>query len=154
MQRETRQRRAIQQVFDEATRPLGPEEVLVAARRWVPQLGQATVYRALGALQQERRVVPVDIPGHPSRYERAGLKHHHHFACTGCGRVFELDGCPYAGDKGVPRGFNVEGHEIILYGRCSGCSAAPRRYRGSGGGAGSVGTEHHAGPFPVSPECR
>ncbi len=123
MQRGTRQRRAIQQVFEKAGRPLGNEEVLAAARRQVPQLGQATVYRALAALLREGQIVPVAIPGHPSRYERAGLKHHHHFACTGCGLVFELDGCAYAGDKDVrlPLGFRVEGHEIILYGHCADC---------------------------------
>jgi len=129
MQRDTKQRRAIRKVMDGAERPLTPDEILVAARRMLPGLGQATVYRALNAMQQERLVVPVDIPGHPSRYERAGLRHHHHFACTGCGRVFELEGCSYAGDKGVPRGFKVEGHEVILYGHCRDCRTAPATER-------------------------
>jgi len=121
MQRDTKQRRAIRQVVEEAVRPLGPDEILAEAQRLLPGLGQATVYRALNAMQQERLIVPVDIPGHPSRYEKAGLKHHHHFACTGCGRVFELEGCSYKGDKGVPPGFKVEGHELILYGKCRHC---------------------------------
>ncbi len=119
--RSTRQRRAIRQVIEEAGRPLRSDEVLEAAQVLIPGLGMATVYRALNAMQQERLVVPVDIPGHPARYEKAGLKHHHHFACTGCGLVFELSGCSYAGDKGVPAGFSVEGHEVILYGHCRDC---------------------------------
>lgn len=121
MQRDTRQRRAIRQVVEEAARPLSLDEILGEAQRLLPGLGQATVYRAINAMQQDRMVVPVDIPGHPSRYEKAGLRHHHHFACTGCGRVFELAGCSYKGDKGVPPGFTVEGHELILYGHCSDC---------------------------------
>ncbi len=121
MERDTRQRRAIRQVIEGAKRPLTPDEVLDEARQILPGLGQATVYRTLNTLQQTRMIVPVDIPGHPSRYEKAGLKHHHHFACIGCGRAFELEGCSYTGDKGVPPGFKVEGHEVILYGHCRDC---------------------------------
>ncbi len=121
MQRDTKQRRAIRQVVKEAERPLCPDEILAEAQRLLPGLGQATVYRTLNAMQQQRLIVPVDIPGHPSRYEKAGLRHHHHFACTGCGRVFELQGCSYSGDNGVPPGFKVEGHELILYGHCRQC---------------------------------
>lgn len=121
MQRETRQRRAIQQVLDEAERPLGPEELHQRAVRQVPRLGQATVYRTIAAFLDEGRIVPVSIPGHAARYEKAGLKHHHHFACTGCGRVYELSGCPYNGKTDVPDGFSVEGHEVILYGHCTAC---------------------------------
>ncbi len=121
MQRNTRQRRAIQDVFDAAERPLSPEEILLRAMRHIPHLGQATVYRTIAAFLEEARIVPVSIPGHAPRYEKAGLKHHHHFACTGCGRVFELPGCPYNGKADVPEGFAVEGHEVILYGHCASC---------------------------------
>lgn len=119
--RNTKQKSAIRNVIEQAERPLSPEEILHEAREIIPGLGQATVYRALNAMQAEQLIVPVDIPGHPSCFEKAGLKHHHHFACTSCGKVFELQGCSYAGDKGVPPGFHVEGHEVILYGQCRGC---------------------------------
>ena len=122
MQRNTRQRRAIQDVFQAAERPLNPEEILARARKEVKGIGQATVYRAIASLLAEQLIVPVDIPGHPSRYELSGLKHHHHFACTGCGRVYELAGCPYNGKADVPAGFRVTGHEVILYGRCEKCA--------------------------------
>lgn len=121
MRRNTRQRQAIRQVIDTAERPLSLMEILTAVQALIPRLGQATVYRTLNVMQQERWAVQVDIPGYPPRYERAGLKHHHHFACTDCGKVFELSGCSYAGDKGVPPGFKVDGHELVLYGHCIDC---------------------------------
>jgi len=126
MQRDTIQRSAIRAVFEGATRPLSPEEVLDKARKIVPKLGQATVYRALNAMQQEDLIVPVEIPGHAARYERAGLQHHHHFVCSSCEKVFELSGCSYAGDgeSHLPAGFTVEGHEVILYGQCRACGKA------------------------------
>ncbi|MFU8779839.1 MAG: Fur family transcriptional regulator [Kiritimatiellia bacterium] len=121
MQRNTKQRRAIEDVFRVAERPLGPEEILDRARQQVRGMGPATVYRTIASFLEERLIVPVDIPGHPSRYELSGLKHHHHFACVGCGRVFELEGCPYNGNTDVPPGFTVTGHEVILYGKCKSC---------------------------------
>ena len=63
MERQTRQRAAIDRVFTETARPLDPREVLAAARRYVPRLGIATVYRAIKTLSDEGRVVPVTLPG-------------------------------------------------------------------------------------------
>ena len=50
MTRKTRQRDAIQAVMENAARPLGPEEIHLAAKRLVPSLGLATVYRRLKKL--------------------------------------------------------------------------------------------------------
>ena len=50
MERSTRQRRAIREAFLEAGRPLSPQEVLELARKKVPSLGLATVYRTLKGL--------------------------------------------------------------------------------------------------------
>ncbi len=124
MQRNTRQRKAIEQVLEGATRPLTTDEILKKARLTVPGLGLATVYRALNALQGDSRIVAVDIPGQSSRYEKAGLKHHHHFLCTKCQKVFELPGCSYSGhgDSSLPNGFKLEGHEVILFGQCRSCA--------------------------------
>lgn len=124
MQRATKQRAAINRVFDKATGPLTPEDVLAQARQSVPGLGMATVYRALNAFLEQRSIVTVDIPGQSSRYEKAGLKHHHHFLCTVCKKVFELPGCSYSGhgDSSLPKGFILEGHEVTLYGKCRSCA--------------------------------
>ena len=54
MLRNTSQRSAILRVFGRITRPLGPQEVLDAARSDVPGLGIATVYRHLSALAMGR----------------------------------------------------------------------------------------------------
>ncbi|HYV97851.1 MAG TPA: transcriptional repressor [Gemmatimonadaceae bacterium] len=123
MERQTRQRTAIERVFSETPRPLDPQEVLTAARRYVPRTGIATVYRAIRALMDEGRVVPVSLPGDNTRYEPAGRDHHHHFQCRRCHKVYELEGC--AGDFTTltPPGFRLEDHEVVLYGRCASCAA-------------------------------
>lgn len=119
--RNTRQKHAIRSAFTLADRPLSPEEALGYAKRDVSGISIATVYRNIASLVDEAWLVRVDIPGQPSRYEVAGKKHHHHFHCNDCGKVFELGGCDIPKLK-LPRGFRTSGHEFFLYGTCSECS--------------------------------
>jgi Fur family transcriptional regulator, ferric uptake regulator len=123
MERDTAQRRAIRAAMVEADRPLSPKEVLDNAQADVPKLGIATVYRNIKAFVDEGWLTPVELPGEAPRYEVAGKKHHHHFMCRQCDRVFELAGCPGNLQAVVPQGFTLEDHEVVLYGRCVGCAA-------------------------------
>lgn len=124
MERKTRQRDAIRQVFEDTNRPLGPFEVLAAGRTQVSGLGIATVYRTINALVDSGWLVPVELPGEAPRYERAGAAHHHHFRCRECTHVFEIEGCPGDFAALAPPGFQLEAHEIVLYGRCAACAEA------------------------------
>lgn len=126
MELQTRQRTAIRMVLERAARPLSAREILTAAQADVPALGNATVYRTLKGLVAEGHVHPVDIPGEPPRYEIAGRGHHHHFHCEDCGRVFNVEGCPGNLQALAPRGFQLNAHEIFLYGRCIDCRRPPR----------------------------
>jgi Fur family ferric uptake transcriptional regulator len=121
MERNTRQRQAIRDAIAQAGRPLTPQEVLAAAKQRTDSLGIATVYRHLKALLAEKWVKPVELPGEAARYELADIGHHHHFHCRGCGKVFDIAGCPGHLQSMVPRGYVVEDHEVVLYGRCSRC---------------------------------
>jgi Fur family transcriptional regulator, ferric uptake regulator len=124
MERNTRQRDAIRGVFEETPRPLGPFEILEAARSRVSGIGIATVYRTINALVDSGWLVTVALPGEPPRYERAGAAHHHHFRCRECARVFEIHGCPGDLRDLAPPGFQLESHDVTLYGRCAFCAAA------------------------------
>ena len=121
MQRRTRQHDAIRAAIEEADRPLSPQEILESAQAEIPNLGVATVYRAIRSLIDDDWLREVELPGEASRYEVAHKAHHHHFHCRDCDRVFDLDGCPGPLRELAPRGFRVESHEIILYGRCAEC---------------------------------
>ncbi len=121
--RNTRQRQAILSALTQADRPLGPQEILGLAQVSVPRLGIATVYRNVRDLVESGRVGVVLLPGSPDRYELAGKHHHHHFLCRQCDRVFELEVCTDNFETVTPQGFNLERHEVTLYGLCAGCSA-------------------------------
>jgi Fur family ferric uptake transcriptional regulator len=88
----------------------------------VPNLGIATVYRTVKGLTEEGELVPVEMPGEPQRYEESGKHHHHHFCCRGCGRVFEMKGCPRDLAHMLPEGCTMEDHEVFIYGRCPDCN--------------------------------
>ncbi len=120
-ERQTRQRQAIRDAIDDAGVPLSPREVLEKAQSRVSGIGLATVYRALKLLVETGIVQAVEIPGESPRYELAGKEHHHHFYCNTCGKVYEVEGCP--GDLAAltPRGFKLENHELVLFGRCARC---------------------------------
>lgn len=125
MQRRTQQRAAISRAIVESGRPVSPAEILKASRRAVPDIGIATVYRAIKDMLAEGRIVAVDVPGAPPRYEAAGLPHHHHFLCRSCDRLIDLPGCPGSLDRLAPPGYTVEGHELTLIGRCAECRTPP-----------------------------
>jgi len=121
MERSTGQRHAIRSALEAAGRPLLPSEIHAKAQREVAALGLATVYRNIKQLTAAGDIRPVELPGDPARYELAVHKHHHHFRCKSCSRVFDVHACPGNMQKLAPPGFKVDGHELTLYGLCSGC---------------------------------
>ena len=125
--RRTAQRAAIRRVFEDAAGPLSPAEALAAAQLEVPALGLATVYRNIRSLLDEGWLTEVPLPGAADRYEVAGKRHHHHFRCRACDRVFEVEACPPDLRRLVPRGFLLDGHDITLLGRCADCARQRRR---------------------------
>ena len=124
MERDTKQRRAIREIFTRERRPLSTDEVLAASRTLVPSLGIATVYRNIKSLADEGWLHSVELPGEPARYERCGKPHHHHFMCRECGFAFDVAACPEDIERLAPPGFVVDAHELVLYGHCPGCRQA------------------------------
>ena len=121
MQRDTRQRRAIRDVFTDAGRPLSLDEILERGQRIVPSLGVATVYRNVKALAREGWLSKVKLPGGVLRYELADSPHHHYFLCRSCDQAFDVHRCPDEVESLVPADFQVDSHELVFFGRCATC---------------------------------
>jgi Fur family transcriptional regulator, ferric uptake regulator len=117
----TRQREAILDILRRADQPLTPGEIRERASQDSAGIGLATVYRALKAFMTQRVIAQVEIPGASPCYEMADRDHHHHFICQHCQRVFDLPGCVGDLEGLAPRDFQVQRHEIILYGLCPTC---------------------------------
>lgn len=101
---------------------MSPQEVLDTTKSRIPEIGIATVYRNIKSFVEAGTLKTVPVPGQPDRYEMSGKKHHHHFFCRKCERAFEMEGCPGSFDNLAPDGFQVQDHEIYLYGLCKDCS--------------------------------
>ena len=121
MKRNTTQRMAIEQVFRQHDRPLGMDEILEYGRELVETLNQATVYRNLKILIDDGWLKRIAHPTIGTIYERADKEHHHHFHCRSCNRAFEVPGCALKEDEMAPEGFEVEDHEVFLFGVCPSC---------------------------------
>jgi Fur family transcriptional regulator, ferric uptake regulator len=122
MKRKTSQRAAIEETFRVQDRALGIEEILHNGRAMVESLNQATVYRNLKLLVEKGWLKQVNHPFLGTLYERSGKKHHHHFHCHACNRVYELPGCALKEAEAAPEGFVVENHEVFLSGICPSCA--------------------------------
>ena len=120
--RRTSQRSTIVQVIRDAPGPLRPLEILDLASPIVPTLGIATVYRQLRRLQDAGEVRAVDLGVNDVRYEPTDRGHHHHFLCRECDEAFDIHGCADGIAQLAPPGFELEGHDITLYGQCRDCS--------------------------------
>lgn len=92
------------------------------------RVGLASVYRVLDLLVSLGLVQRLDLGGGISRFEPAlpGGEHHHHLVCVDCGDVhpFEDPVLERALDDAAARSaFDVEGHDLVLRGRCAECRA-------------------------------
>ena len=122
MKRNTQQGSLILEVIKSAKRPLTPLEIHQRASNSNPRIGIATTYRHLKALAEKNRVVGVDYPGQPPRYEWADGEDKVHFACRSCDKLFALkDTTEEIPPAKVPKGFTVQGFEVMLYGICPKC---------------------------------
>lgn len=122
--RDTSQQRAIRATIESVRRPLSVHEIHELAAEESSSLGLRTVYRVVNRLLEDGAIAPVVVPGQPDRYEPAAVaaKHHHHFHCEQCDRVFDVDACPGGLSRMLPPGFKLAGHELSLWGRCIDCA--------------------------------
>ena len=122
MKRNTKQGEVVLEVIRSAVRPLTPLEIHQRATQEIPRLGIATTYRHLKALSESNQVVGVDYPGQPPRYEWADGQDKVHFACRSCDKLFALDDTTEdIPPAQAPKGFKVQGFEVMLYGTCPEC---------------------------------
>jgi len=104
------------------------QEIHDRVRRARPRAGIASVYRALDTLVELELVHKLDLGAGGAQYEPAAPSgdHHHHLVCGDCGRVeaFADDRLEQAiGKLADEASFRIEGHDVVLRGRCERCVA-------------------------------
>lgn len=120
----TPQKSVLSRIITESERPLTAQEIFAVAQKELPNLGMATVYRALKQFLADGQLRLVEIPGATPHYESSAKHHHHFFFCQQCEKLFNLVGCVRGVNALAPERFHVRRHEIVLYGDCEDCLSA------------------------------
>ena len=128
-QRHTRQRRAILELVAAAGRPVTVPDLLALDEA---DVSQSSLYRNLVVLEDVGVLQRVAGWGNHDRFELSESlsgHHHHHLMCTSCGLVvdiptnhgFEQAMTDESSKVSEELGFDVTGHSVDLYGRCTDC---------------------------------
>jgi Fe2+ or Zn2+ uptake regulation protein len=120
--RQTRQRQAILELVRQADDHPNASQVYERARKLLPGLGYATVYRTLGKLVQEGLIREVRV-GDVTQYDRRADRHDH-AVCRRCGRVADVEvpvGRRALDEAAAASGFQIEDYHTELAGTCSDC---------------------------------
>jgi Fur family transcriptional regulator, ferric uptake regulator len=121
--KQTRQREAILDAFAAAKGHVSSEELYEVVRAHHPDVGAATVYRALKLFCEAGVARAHHFRDGVTLYEREG-HHHDHLICTSCGAIveFESDVIEEEQDKvAIAHGYKLTQHRHILYGLCPKC---------------------------------
>lgn len=103
------------------------ETVIGAVRACLPEVSRQAVYDILHALTDVGLLRRVQPPGSVARYETRVGDNHHHMVCRSCGAIADVD-CAIGADPCLSvsdtNGFQLDGAEVIYWGRCPGCSVS------------------------------
>jgi Fur family ferric uptake transcriptional regulator len=92
--------------------------------RQVRGVGRATVFRTVKLLQDLNIVCRVLMEDGSLHYRMSARGHHHHLVCRACGRVEDFSTCDVSSlveQLARSTAYEIEGHWLEVYGRCSSC---------------------------------
>lgn len=122
--RATKTKQLVAQLFSDSPTPLSLREVYGLVKAQHPLTAYSTVYRIVGKLQGDEKLITIDWRERGSRFEWAQKEHHHHLVCNSCGDVEDVkDELLRYSDKKITAttGFVVKNHSIELFGLCEPC---------------------------------
>lgn len=131
----TKGQQAVLEALERSSLPLSAQDIYLELRGTEREVGLATVYRSLEALQALGRIQLIDVRddkaqrGTQDYYLISTTTKHsqHHLICLACKRVVPLDHCP-VGDLEThlshDHGFKISYHVLDFYGTCDSCRAA------------------------------
>jgi Fe2+ or Zn2+ uptake regulation protein len=103
------------------------ETIIGAVRACLPDVSRQAVYDILHALTDVGLLRRVQPPGSVARYETRVGDNHHHMVCRNCGAIADVDcilGSAPCLSVSDTNGFQLDGAEVIYWGRCPGCSTS------------------------------
>lgn len=100
------------------------EDVFTELRDNGHDIGLATVYRVLSQFEQAGILVKHHFEGGQAIFELETGEHHDHLICMNCNKIVEFYDEKLEADQqkiAEQHGFELEEHNMVLYGVCSDC---------------------------------
>jgi Fe2+ or Zn2+ uptake regulation protein len=108
--------------------PHADVDALLTEVRARTEVSTQAVYDVLHAFTEAGLVRRIEPAGSPARFETRVGDNHHHVVCRSCGAVADVEcavgytPCLTASDD---HGYTIDEAEVIYWGLCPACSAAP-----------------------------
>ena len=97
------------------------DEIYLYLRKKFPTISLGTVYRNLNELVELGKIIKIEIPSAPARFDFFQSEHTH-IACSNCGRVFDAPALSQEKLKeSAPKGFIIKKVSICAVGICADC---------------------------------
>lgn len=120
----TAQRRVVAEVLEGENVHLTADQVLARAQGQLPEVGRATVYKALAEFVAAGSVREVQVGDGPKRFDPNAHVEHHHAHCRVCGELWDQPVAAFATSLVAPvslPSFVVEATEVTFLGLCTSC---------------------------------
>ncbi|KYO68585.1 Fur family transcriptional regulator [Thermovenabulum gondwanense] len=122
----TPQRKAIITAIKNSNKKhLSAEEIYLIAKKILPKIGLATVYRALELFCEKGILQKLNLPNQPIKYEilKDDSNSHCHYVCLGCGKIYEV---PIQKELILSENENLKDFKIVnsscwYFGYCKNC---------------------------------
>jgi Fe2+ or Zn2+ uptake regulation protein len=92
-------------------------------------IGRATIFRTLDALEGVGAIERIDLPSGDHAYITCEpAAHHHHVVCSRCGRAVDVDDTDLAvvvSRIAGETGYRISDHRLELFGLCPACQVHP-----------------------------
>jgi Fe2+ or Zn2+ uptake regulation protein len=107
---------------------LSAEAIVMAVRARLRSSAVQTIYNVLSRLTEAGLVRRIEPARSPALYELRVGDNHHHAVCRHCGTITDIDcvvGAAPCLEPSQTNGFLIDEAEVIYWGRCPACVAAP-----------------------------
>jgi len=121
----TKQRKCVLEVLEEANSPIDAMEILNRVNEKGVKMWISTIYRILEIFTEKGIVIKNTFFGEEkATYELNKHKHTHYARCLSCKKILEIDLCPI--ESFIPtvkdEKFYITGHRLEMYGYCDKCN--------------------------------
>jgi len=120
----TRSQQVIQKLLRSARQEISAQEIYIELQRRQQNIGLATVYRALKAMQLKGEVQARNLANGEAVYSLLA-EDRHHLTCLQCGRSISIDHCPLQPMEDHLKestDFKIYYHTLEFFGLCRPCA--------------------------------